>query len=143
MATTTFFPFVVAALAMRTKTFGSSAPLTSARPEDLRKDLRFMMGLSLSLEFGTAEDEADDGGRLRFLARFRGDGRLRLGRQLAADERLGDVADRGHRRRCGIEMDAGQPAASKRKGAVEPGDQRAGVDPDGGLVAIAGGRLRA
>src|SRR5258708_28521898 len=42
MATTSFFPFVVAAFAIRTKAFGRSAPLTSARPEDLRKNLRFM-----------------------------------------------------------------------------------------------------
>src|SRR5437764_1748337 len=43
MATTTFLPPVVAALAILTKTFGSRPPATSARPECFRKTLRECM----------------------------------------------------------------------------------------------------
>src|SRR2546423_15634698 len=49
MATRTLRPFVVAALAMRTKTFGRSGPAMSARPEDLRKARRFMIRSQLSV----------------------------------------------------------------------------------------------
>src|SRR5437763_16475475 len=42
MATSVLRPFVVAALAMRTKTFGRSGPATSAKPEDFKNVLRFM-----------------------------------------------------------------------------------------------------
>src|SRR5258707_14357627 len=107
IATTTFFPFVVAAFAMRTKTFGRRAPLTSARPEDLRKILRFMgspvvrvagvlgcwvAGLlgnpaprnpatrySLPLKLRTAQYQSDNHGWLGLLAGLRCDGGLRLG----------------------------------------------------------------
>src|ERR1043166_1142831 len=85
IATSVFFPFVVEAFAIRTKTLGNSPPATSARPDDLKNVLRFIMGssvlvarlpgdqvakatrqpghpatdLSLSLELGRAEDQAD------------------------------------------------------------------------------------
>src|SRR6478672_2368788 len=80
IATRVFFPFVVAASAIRTNTLGNSPPATSARPDDLKNVLRFIMGgVSLSLEFGTAEDQRGDRRDLGVVPRV-------LGRRLALDD---------------------------------------------------------
>src|SRR5947209_9365263 len=58
MATRVLRPFVVAALAIFTKTFGRSGPATKAKPVDLRKVLRFIIWRSsLFLKLRSAQLE--------------------------------------------------------------------------------------
>src|SRR5436309_10931119 len=99
MATSVLLPFVVAALAILTKTVGRSVPPTRARPEDLRKKrLSIMNGFLLPLKLRRAENQPCHRRQLRVVPRIlcrrfplndsRFDGASRLLGEVASGQRL-------------------------------------------------------
>src|SRR3954452_12424714 len=81
IATSVLLPFVVAAFAILTKTFGSKVPPTKARPEDLRKKRLSIIGVVflLPLNLRRAENQAGDGRELCVVPRV-------FGRRLPLDD---------------------------------------------------------